>query len=88
MAHFYSYSIEYVMELDNGTFSMLYEAAQVLTARERLFLLAASDYPHLKKEPRRTIYKDLHKHAFPIDNKNKQTTSEVANSIARMLHGR
>lgn len=83
----YGYTIEYVRSLPESEFIMLLEAANVLQARDKLFQLNASDYPQLKKEPRKKLFKQISKVAFPRDESKIQSTSEVMNDLARMLNG-
>jgi len=72
--------------MDERKVISLYEAARILDARDKLWSLNCSSYPHLKKdEDRKRLYKEISKEAYPDHRKETMTSDQVAQNLARML---
>lgn len=51
---------------------MYWEAITVIEARETLTQLSVSDYPHLKKQARQKLHRELSRMAYPSTFKDKR----------------
>jgi hypothetical protein len=63
-------------------------AITVLEAQEMLLQMQVSDYPHLKKEPRQRLHRQLHRQAYPgIHDPNAKpvTTAELNQKIGELI---
>lgn len=60
-----------VDELTQEDFNKYWNAIIPLEAQELLTNLTLHDFPHLKKEKRSKVHKQLHKQAFPFQHKSK-----------------
>lgn len=71
------------MEVDE--FSLMLEALDMITAREKILELTVADYPSVKKESREKIHKAFHKQARPhiFEKKKPITTKELASLFGK-----
>lgn len=74
-------------ELYNSDFQQLLQAIPVLEAQEALSLLKVEDWPHMKKDARSKLYKDLNKAANPTIMKEEKKALSTAD-LAALLNGR
>lgn len=65
--------------MDADVVEAYWKAIDVIEAQEMLKALQVSDYPYLKKEGRKRLYKSMHNKAYPNENVNAKilTTEQV-----------
>lgn len=85
MCQFYSLTPFEVDELDIETAHYLWESITIIEARESLRQLQISDYPHLKKDRRQKLHRELSKQAYPATFKEKKKIS--LEDMAKLLGG-
>lgn len=63
-----------------------YEAATVLDAREKLFVINSLDYQqNMPSEKRKSLVKDLSNVAYPREKEDALTSSELAEQMASLF---
>lgn len=81
---FYGLSLDQVLELDFDDSMMLLKASETLEARESISLLKTQDWPHMTKQARGKLFRDLNKLANPNMMKEERrplTTEDLAKLI-------
>ena len=65
MASFYGWRHEYLMDMEASTFSNYSKCIEVIEAQQQLVSLTSSDWPNLKTDKRKSIFKEIQKVARP-----------------------
>ena len=81
MNFFPAYDLKAVMEMEAGTFDLLYKAMSSVKAQQNIQECLNLDYSNSKKEPRDRYRRKMYELAFPWQNE--ETMS--AETIARMF---
>ena len=82
--YFYNLSYKEVLNMKVIDFEILYQAITAIEAQEALLMLEVSDYPHLKPNARKKVYKRLQKLAYPAQKEEKALSME---EVSRILQG-
>lgn len=83
---FYGMSLEEVYSLDNDESLLLMQACHALEAQENITSLRIQDWPHMKKEARSKLFRDLNKLANPVilrEERKPLTTQDLAAILNR-----
>lgn len=62
-----------------------YDAARILDARDKLFVLNSFDYPNMEKNSRQKLHSEIRKEAYPDYREETLTTDQLANQFASMV---
>lgn len=84
-ARFYGWDHEVIMSMEAIVFDKYYRAINVLSCRERLANMTNADWPNMKKEDRRPMFKKISKDAYPSENK--KSLKFTAESLRELING-
>jgi hypothetical protein len=76
------------MEMEQESFELFWKAINPIESAEILKTFVTSDYPHLKKERRQSIHKDLHKSAFKLYQDLDSGSFVETKALAELLAGK
>lgn len=83
---FYGLNLDEVYRLENCEATVLIQAIQALEAQEHLAYLRMHDWPHMKKDARNKLFRDLNKLANPVilrEERKPLTTEDLAAILNR-----
>lgn len=83
---FYSMQPSELFNLEEITVNQIFQAIPILEAQEQLVNLKNQDFPTMKNEARRKLFKHLNKIAYPVKIKESKKSLSI-DDIAKILNG-
>ena len=83
MARFYQWDLADIKNMNMDEFNSYHEAMTRIEAREHLVSLNLADYPNMKSEDRRKLFKSISDKAYPPKPEDFKSTED----LARFLNG-